>query len=167
MGAEGEKKHGRMTWIFLLGALGAAILLFGGLLGEEAERGGEEMTGEVSIPTDVAAYEQEVVERIENICSRVRGAGATTAVVTLRGGYRTVYAVNSQSGNNTYKNEFVLTGSGSSEQALAIGYEMPEIVGIGIVCRGGQNADVRQEIVSLVSAAFGVSSNKIFVTASE
>ena len=39
-----------------------------------------------------------------------------------------------------------------------------EIIGIGIVCRGGGEPKIQRELLSLVSAACGVGSNKIFIT---
>ena len=39
-----------------------------------------------------------------------------------------------------------------------------EIVGIGIVCRGGGEPKIQRELLSLVSAACGVGSNRIFIT---
>ncbi len=39
-----------------------------------------------------------------------------------------------------------------------------EVVGIGIVCRGGSDPKIQRELLSLVSAACGVGSNRIFIT---
>ena len=87
-------------------------------------------------------------------------------MVTLKGGYRAIYATDSQSGSSSSKNATVIIGSGSSEKALLIGYENPEIAGIGIVCSGGDDYNVRKNVISVVSSAFNVSSNKIFVSGS-
>jgi deoxyribose-phosphate aldolase len=50
-----------------------------------------------------------------------------------------------------------------TEQAILEGYSYPEIAGVGIVCHGGDSYVVKNEIVSLVSSAFNISANKIFV----
>ena len=39
-----------------------------------------------------------------------------------------------------------------------------EIIGIGIVCRGGGDPKIQRELLSLVSAACGIGSNRIFIT---
>ena len=39
-----------------------------------------------------------------------------------------------------------------------------EVVGIGIVCRGGGDPRIQRELISLISAACGVGSNRIFIT---
>ena len=67
----------------------------------------------------------------------------------------------------------ILTGLGngydtslSGEKPLLIGYENPEIAGIGIVCSGGDDARKREEVISVVSSAFDIPTNKIFVVGS-
>ena len=115
---------------------------------------------------DPAKYAEEVEERVEALCNRVDGAGSAYAVVTLKGGYRAIYASDYQSGSSSSKHATVIIGSGSAEKGLLIGYENPEISGIGIVCSGGDNYNVRKNIISVVSSAFDVSSNKIFVSGS-
>ena len=109
-------------------------------------------------------YAHSVEKNISELCEKINGVSDVHAVVTLEGGYNTVYAQNSQSNSSGYKNEFVLTGSGSSERAILVGYSTPQVSGVGIVCRGGGDAHIRSEIISLISATFGVSSNKIYVT---
>jgi len=148
-----------------MAAAGVILLIVGGVWGaEEKEAVAMEQT---EIPQDVDAYAKMLEERIVEICSQVAGAGKTTVVVTLDGGYQAVYAVNTQSSASGYRSEFVLTGNGSSEKPLLIGYTVPRIGGIGIVCEGGKDPAVCNRILSLVSAAFGVSTNKIFVVESQ
>ena len=115
---------------------------------------------------DPSKYAREVEEKVEALCNRIDGVRSAYAVVTLKGGYRAVYATDSQSGSSSSKNATVIIGSGSSEKALLIGYENPEIAGIGIVCSGGDDYNVRKNVISVVSSAFNVSSNKIFVSGS-
>ena len=115
---------------------------------------------------DPSKYAREVEEKVEALCNRIDGVRSTYAVVTLKGGYRAIYATDSQSGSSSSKNATVIIGSGSSEKALLIGYENPEIAGIGIVCSGGDDYNVRKNVISVVSSAFNVSSNKIFVSGS-
>lgn len=44
--------------------------------------------------------------------------------------------------------------------------ERPRVRGVAVVCRGAENSDTRLTIVMLISAALGVTSDKIFVTSS-
>ena len=145
----------------------AAIALAGVLIMILA--GGKEKNEEKEFDIDSldpAKYAEEVEERVKELCNRIDGVSSTYAVVTLKGGYKALYAADLQYGSNNQKNQTVIIGSGSAEQGLLIGYENPEIAGIGIVCSGGDDSNIRKNVISVVSSAFNISSNKIFVAGS-
>lgn len=154
----GSKK---IVVLLALLALGGILLL---TLGSKSRAEDAQENGIQNL--DPAKYASEVEQRVETLCNKVDGASSAYAVVTLKGGYRAIYASDSQSGSSSSKNATVIIGSGSGEKGLLIGYENPEIAGIGIVCSGGDNYNVRKNIISVVSSAFNVSSNKIFVSGS-
>lgn len=160
-----SKKNVKIILILFGAAFGIFLLLFGSYMDRD-EKNSDDEKKITSIETGMNAekYAADAERRIAELCSGVRGVADVRVVVTLAGGYNAVYAQNSQSSSSGYRNEFVLTGSGSSETPLLVGYSVPEISGVGIVCSGGGEASVRREIISLVSATFGVSSNKIYVT---
>lgn len=146
--------------LLLLALLGIVLMLFS-KCGED--KAGEQVASEPSA-LDPALYAEQIEEKVEALCNKIDGVSSAHAVVTLKGGYRAIYATDAQYGSSVNKSETVLIGSGSSEKALLIGYENPEIAGIGIVCSGGDDAYVRAEIISMISAAFDLGSNKIFVS---
>ena len=143
--------------------VGIGLLLIGNFLNNE-KKDEDNVSPKIDPSTmDGDAFASSVEEKIVEICSQVSGVGHVRAVVTLGGGYRAIYASDSQASGTSYRNETVLTGNGSSEKALLLGYQNPEITGIGIVCSGGDDPIVRQNIILLVAAAFNVSTNKIYV----
>ena len=145
-----------------------AILILGVLLLLVASSGEKkEEQSNLSLDSlDPNAYATMLEERIEALCNRIDGVSSTYAVVTLKGGYQAIYASDSQSSNNSSKNQMVVVGSGSEEQAILEGYTYPEIAGIGIVCHGGDSYVIKNKIVSLISSTFSLSANKIFVVGS-
>lgn len=158
-----NKRWQKIILIAIGGGLGIALLLLGGGFGKSA---GDDATA-AALPTDSAdAYAEMLEERVADICSGVSGAGRVSVLVSLKGGYRTVYAIDSQSTSSGYKNEIVMSGSGAGREAVVTAYENPEIAGVGIVCAGGDDPRVQKEIISLVSASLGISTNKIFVASS-
>lgn len=162
---EKTKKHvltdGKWLLWIIAGVVGLALILMGGAGdgGDKAEPSGANDLTDL----DPEAYARSVEEQIVALCQGVRNAGQVRAVVTLKGGYRAVYATDSQSSGGGYRNSTVLVGSGAEEQGILICYLNPEIAGVGIVCSGGDREEVRAEIISLVSAGFDLGSNKIFV----
>ena len=159
---EGESS-GRLRMILILGAalLGILLLLYGGGIvgtgGTDNNKKSEALTSEASIQ----AYRTALEERIRSLCQSVSGVGSVRIFVSLEGGYSAVYAT--EGGSNG--EEYVLLGSGSSASPILLRTEAPEIRGIGIVCSGGDNPNVRRELISLLSASLHIASNRIYVTA--
>ncbi len=160
-----EKKSGKIIIIFLGALLGIGLLIYGSYADSGGEASDNDRVQEkVSGEMDADAYAQSLEVGIARLCEGVQGVENVRVFVTLSGGYTAVYAQNSQSSASGYKNEFVLSGSGSSEKPLLVGYSVPQVNGVGIVCSGGGMASVRQELIALVSASLGISSNKIYVS---
>lgn len=156
-----KKNSQKIIFIFALALIGVFLILLGAYgKGDKNEK--NQSSYENSMDAD--EYAKSVEKNISELCEKISGVSDVHVVVTLEGGYNTVYAQNSQSNSSGYKNEFVLTGNGSSERAILVGYSTPQVSGVGIVCRGGGDPHIRSEIVSLISATFGVTSNKIYVT---
>ncbi|MBQ9131774.1 MAG: hypothetical protein IJX62_04815 [Clostridia bacterium] len=158
---ESEDRPGKgRLWIIAAGAaVGILLILLGGGIktGEHAEA---ESRYELS-EDEMILYQNYLEERIKILCESVDGVGDVTAIVTFSGSFESVYATEWEDGNEKY----VILGSGSSATALYLTRSAPQISGIGIVCYGGGNANVRQELTSLLSATFHVSTNRIYVTA--
>ena len=161
-----QKNNTKILLPAIAAIIGIGLLLIGNLVGKGNEKNDADTSLKDPTAMDADAFVESVEKKITEICRSVEGVGNVHAAVTVGGGYRAVYASDSQSSGTSYRNEMVLTGSGSSEKAILVGYQNPEIVGIGIVCTGGNDPAVRQEIISLVCAAFNVSTNKIYVTGS-
>ena len=130
-------------------ALGLGLLLFSG--------GGEKSGGASTELSEIEKYERDLEGRIKGLCSSVRGVSNVTVAVTLEGGFEYVYATDE-------KGKPVTVGSGSSATAVILRRETPKIAGVGIVCTGGGDENIKNRLISLVSAAYGVGSNRIFIT---
>lgn len=157
------KKSGKLGIILLLVALGALLLLFGSRLGGDKESTAPTVPSEDAART-VEAYRMELESRMEAICSRVAGVGEVEVVVTLEGGFSYVYATDKKTTSGGESLTYITVGSGDRESPVYLTEKAPTILGIGVVCTGGMDATVRREVTALLSAAFGVGSNKIYVT---
>ena len=82
-------------------------------------------------------------------------------------GFETIYAYNEESkqtssGFNSEK-KYVTVGSGNDESMVCVVEKMPSICGIAIVCKGGGSPLIANELINLISAAYGVPKNKIYI----
>ena len=152
-------QNGRLRLFLLLGcgALGVLLILFGSS-GKKAEKTADETPYSTSTD-ELVIYQDYLESRIKKLCESVSGVKNVTVVVTLSGSFESVYATEWPDGNE----EYVILGSGSSASPIYLSRSAPEIAGIGIVCLGGSNDNVKRELISLLSATFHISSNRIYV----
>lgn len=144
------KLKGGKLWIILLGgALGIALLLFGGSENKKDAQTLEE-------GSQLIEYTAQVEKKILELCSSVEGVKNVSVAVSFESGFEYVYATD---GDKT-----LTVGSGSSESAVRVTEKPPSISGIGIVCTGGGKPQIQQKLINLISAAYGISSNKIYIT---
>ena len=105
-------------------------------------------------------------------------------MVTLENGAETVYATEEKknkeamedkaNGETTRKKEsddcekkyITIKDSEGTEHALAVTEIQPKIKGVIIVCPGGEDPTVQQRIITAVTTALNISSNKVCVTKS-
>ena len=156
---DSQKSMGKSWLILAAAAVGVLLILLGGSFD-----GQEQKTADLIYKPEedeLVLYQQYLEERVKSLCESVGGVGKVTAIVTLSGGFESVYATEWKNGEE----EYVIIGSGSGASALFLSRDAPPIAGIGIVCRGGNDANIRQELTALISAAFHVSTNRIYITA--
>ena len=156
----GLKKDKKLLLIMLLGFLGMILLLMSSVTENKKETESEDY--------DTAFVEELIEERLTSLIKTVEGAGKTKVMVTVDALYERTLAENyeTESGENKEKrkNEYVLTEQSGDTDGLILKVTAPVIRGVGITCEGAASASVKQEIIRLVSAALGVSVNRIWVT---
>ena len=169
MQEEREKKAAwwRRGWILIVGAvLGVALILWGNR-DVDAVRSEKATTVNEGEQDELVAYGAQLERKIEALCEGVCGVSGVRAVVTFSGDFQYTYATDSDTqqkdGIREDRLEYVTVGSGSSEQTVLLSRTPPDVSGIGIVCDGGASPEARRELVALLSATFGIGSNKIYV----
>ena len=162
----------RKYLLIMVAALGMALLLSGNGTRHLWQNDNQDATAQISQDDELARYHQALVEEMEALCTTVSGAGEVHVALSLKGGFSYLYATDSElrqdgSGMEQSGKQYVTVGSGSSEQGILLMRVPPEVGGIGVVCRGGNQPSVRAEIIALLSATYGVGSNRIYVTGGE
>ncbi len=129
-----EQKKKISKWLLpILGVVGVALLLFGGLLGSR----GDTQKSEGRTYESYCAYEE---ARLQHLLEQVEGAGRVSVQITFSSGIRSDY-----------------TGSKLNEE------ETPQVLGVGVVCQGGNSDVVKQELIKLICAIYDIDSHKVWV----
>ena len=134
-------------------------------------------TGKSEKETDAAGiddseYCRELESRIEEIVSSIKKKKKTKVMITLSETTEYIYAQNTNgSSKNTAdfndtsnQNEFVIIDCNNSDGGLLIKTIEPKIKGVAVVCEGGGNTKVQEQIYSAVGAVLNISSSRISVS---
>ena len=161
------KKGGTLKILVIILIVGAVLLLVGSFFTSDEQ--GEVQDGQdnvVQSTIDFYEYKKALEEEIESLCGTVSGVGYVNAVTFFDEVGGSIYAQNTQSGQSQQKSEYVIIGSGQSAHALYIGESLPTLSGIGITCNTGGDIVKRNELVALLSAAYGLPMSRIYVSES-
>ena len=113
---------------------------------------------------DTTFTTQDMQEEIRILIESIKGAGETKVFITYESDGETVYAVNTDEkadGSDVHlKSEYIIT---DDENGLILKVLYPEVRGVAVICKGGNDPVVKEKIYSVISALFGISSNKISV----
>lgn len=103
-------------------------------------------------------------QRLEEILSRIKGAGKVQVMLTEARGEEYLYQTDTDSGVETLREETViLTDSGREERGLLRQTLPPAYLGAIIVCQGGDRPAVKLAIVEAVMDVTGLTSRQITV----
>ncbi len=119
-------------------------------------------------------YVYSLEKRLSQTISNISGAGKSQVFITLESSYETVYMSNakldemvdlsSQSRTTSEKSLATMKNGSSIEEPVVVKHISPKISGVLIVCEGGENTNVRNNIIKAASTALDVSSSRIYVT---
>lgn len=119
-----------------------------------------------AVPEPAAQQEQQetVAEALENILSRIKGAGKVEVLLTEYRGQETLYQTDSQGSGESFREDTViLSGTDREETGLIRQTNPPIYQGALIVCQGGDSPSVKLSIVEAVMDITGLTSDRITV----
>ena len=155
---------GRYQYVLLVIAVGILLLLL-----PLGSGGGEEETAQSAGQQEESFSLTEFEDRLSRTLSQIRGAGEAQVVLSLKSGSRQVLAQDTQRGADGDASSSTVTlgrGTGSQEvvhlQTLA-----PQFQGALVVCPGGDDPEVRLQIIQAVATLTGLGSDRISVCPSK
>ncbi len=112
--------------------------------------------------TPAAEYETRLETRLQTLISDLAGAGETRVMVTLQCGEENIYAADTEtSADGTAASKHVITGGTGLVETV----QTPQVLGVAVLCQGGEDPAIQARITALVQALTGVGANHVTVAA--
>lgn len=148
----------RVNLLVAIGALGLLLLALSEWVPETTTMDNAESQ---PIPESMQQdYARQLESRLQALIAQVDGAGAVEVMVTLENGEESIYATDEQtSADGSASISHVLLG----DEGLIETTQTPQVLGVAVVCEGGDVAAVQNRISTLVEVLTGVGANHVTV----
>lgn len=162
------KSEKRVRILALLGVLGILLLCLSELL-PHTRTAQKEDTAKTQ--TDVNDFCAQTEKKLSELIAQVEGAGRVQVMLTIESSDEKIYAADEKSNAKTdgdaeqksYDSQYVLVDGASGDTGMLLKTNAPKVKGVIIVCDGGENPAVANQITNAVSAALGVGANRVSV----
>lgn len=145
-------------WLILISVLSLILLFFFLEKNENSEN-------ESQKSTDLYSYSELLHRNLEEVLSEMSGVGKCSVVITFSDGGETVYACDeslSETGEKTdSEKKYVLVSSRSDGLILKV--HSPSVLGVAVICQGGESTRVKNDITEVLSRTLGISADRISV----
>ena len=160
----GDKK---LRIIVIIGLAGILLIFLSEMLSSDEK----EVVKKDVISISETNYKEEIEKELTEIIGKISGVGDVRVMVTLAGTTEIVFAQEEnisiqqspEQYSEDYQNEYVIIEDGNSKEALVKKVLKPEIMGVLIVCKGGDSAVINEKVYKAVSTVLGIPSYKVCV----
>lgn len=124
-----------------------------------------------------AQYTSELEQSVKSIVKGISGDKNPTVVITLESGLKYSYVSasetdtsssgggSSEESRESKKQSFITVKTADGgEQALLVTEIMPQIRGVAIICKGGNDEIVAEKIENAVTAALNITSKRVYIS---
>ncbi len=157
-------KH-RVTIMAACGFLGMGCILLSELPTNSDPEKTEQSAAVLAEATE--DYAALLERRLTEMLCKMEGVGEISVMVTVQGSKEQIFAeeVKESTGEHNTQREHkpIITQQSGDEAALITKTRYPEIQGVAILCSGGSNAVIREQICDAVSTILGIPVSHIYV----
>lgn len=150
--------------IIAVGLIGVILIAMSDIFAKDEKSTSSEATND----TSYSNYTNELEEKLCNIISSMDGVGECKVMITLENSKENVYATDNEnktdSDSESSKDEYVIYDSDNGETPVLIKEYYPKIQGVSVVCSGGDNIVVKEQIINTVTSLFNISTNRVSVS---
>lgn len=162
------KNNKKLALIVIAGFMIIVLIFISELDFNSIDSKKNEIKEEMSTEEYCAYLEEKVTEIVECI----DGAGKAKVMITLSETTEYVYATNDKntrknndtSDDSSTENDYVIIEKDSNDTGLLIKTIEPKVRGVAIVCQGGNNSTVQNQIYSAISAVLNISTSRISIS---
>lgn len=160
--------------VFIIGIIGIALIFLSTIIpSKDTSNITEEQISANTISSE--EYTERLEIKLTELVEGMHGVGTAKVMVTLENGIEYVYANDQKKTNDTADNstgttdkgtleeEIIIINGDNGEQAIVVTEIQPTVKGVVIVCDGGDNAAVKNDLINAVSTALNIGSNRISV----
>jgi stage III sporulation protein AG len=155
------KKDKKTALIIFTAILGMLLILFSGTPAEKTEKASESKTEEMI----------DWEEKLQKLLSTVEGAGRVRVMITYETSDEDVFAYNKdesfRENEEKFSSDYILVENNGSETGLKLKTVYPEVKGVAVVCDGADDPVTKEQIISVISALFDISTKNISVVSAE
>ncbi len=161
--------------ILVIIGIGGILLIFLSSIFSKDKK--TEETKQVKSSYTVQQYTKMLEDDIKDLVRGITGDQNPTVVITLESGIRYSYASadeidsssstgdsNDQSSESKKQSYITVKNSDGSEKALIVAEIMPEIRGVAIICRSGNQEIIAEKIQNAVMSALNITSKRVYVS---
>lgn len=152
------KTDKKILFIILCGIIGILMLAF-------APTSSKKTNAKTEGAADI---QNRMTREAENLLGTVDGVGKVKVYLTIEYLEKSEYAKNTEESvkedSSQKKEQYVLTEQGSDNSGLLIKAYQPCVRGVAVSCEGGGSSLVRNEVIKLMCAVYGISTNKVWVS---
>lgn len=113
-------------------------------------------------------YTRETEEKLTSVISAIDGVGDCEVMITFSSTQESVYATDSENKSETdsqsTKDEYVIYDGENGENPVLIKQNYPAVLGVSVVCGGGDDVRVKEAVVNTVTSLFNISANRVSVS---
>lgn len=149
-----EKWRGiSQKWLIVFAIIGVLLLILGNCVDVSQK-------SEETLDVRMRAYTEQLEEKIEKMLNALDGVGDVHVLLTLDGSSAFLYATNQ---NVNGGKDHVILENGDTQSPLLMQEVFSDIRGISVVCKNGDDPEIKRKIIGVLCTGLGVPSNRVFV----
>ncbi|MBQ7756528.1 MAG: stage III sporulation protein AG [Oscillospiraceae bacterium] len=158
-------KDNRLKILFIIGIIGILLIFLSSFFEDEKTK--ETSVSQSSIDTNTDEFIENTEKELVNLLKDISGVGEVKVMVSVSGTTELEYAQELTKDNdeqsNSYKNQYVFIENNGEKEALVKKINKPQISGVCVVCRGGEDVKVIEKVTRAVATVLDISSTSICV----